>query len=101
MDEKKEVFPRGPRPLTPEHRRLLRMKAYSFPFLCEKSWNNCDEYDDEGRREDLIADEVIHDGGISDLEPRLHFYCEKCDIAQEWSDRERFLFHRTNLKSEY
>ena len=57
----------GPRPLTPEHRHLLRRKAYSFPFLCEKSWNSCDDEDEDGdnvgQRGKLVLDEVINDGG--------------------------------------
>ena len=63
-------WPDGPRPLTPEHRHLLRRKAYSFPFLCEKSWNNCDDDEDEddvGHQGKLVVDEVINDGGKSDL----------------------------------
>lgn len=30
--------PPSPQPLTPEHRRLLRFKSYSYPFLSEDSW---------------------------------------------------------------
>lgn len=31
---------RGPKPLTAEHKRFLRFKSYSFPFLTEDSWTN-------------------------------------------------------------
>ena len=65
----------GPLPLTAYQRRLLRMKSYSFPFLCEKSWNNCDDDDDEEedkdgggiRREEQIAEEVTEDDSKADL----------------------------------
>ena len=63
----------GPLPLTADQRRLLRMKAYSFPFLCEKSWNNCDDDDDDeekdggGRRGEHVAEEVTEDDSKADL----------------------------------
>ena len=63
MDEKVKDRDGGPRPLTPEHRHLLRMKAYSFPFLCEKSWYNCDDEDDD---DDSGQGEVVADEGIDD-----------------------------------
>ena len=64
----------GPLPLTAYQRRLLRMKSYSFPFLCEKSWNNCDDDEEEEdkdgggiRREEQIAEEVTEDDSKADL----------------------------------
>ena len=70
----KHVDDGGPLPLTAYQRRLLRRKSYSFPFLCEKSWNNCDDDDDDEedmgggiRREELIAEEVTEDDSKADL----------------------------------
>ena len=65
---------RGPLPLTADQRRLLRMKAYSFPYLCEKSWNNCDDDEEQEeekdggvRRGELVAEEVTEDDSKADL----------------------------------
>lgn len=72
----KHVDDVGPLPLTAYQRRLLRMKSYSFPFLCEKSWNNCDDDEDDEeedkdgggiRREEQIAKEVTEDNSKADL----------------------------------
>ena len=88
MDEKEKDRGGGPglRPLTPEHRHLLRMKAYSFPFLCEKSWSNCDDEDDDDGRGELVADEVIEDCGKSDLGANIVL----CYVSKSF-DRRNFM----------
>ncbi len=42
----KESSPDPWPPLTPEHRRLLRFKSYSYPFLCEDAWYRAGGEDD-------------------------------------------------------
>lgn len=41
-------------PLTPEHRRFLRFKSYSYPFLTEESWNSTGLFRDTGEEENVV-----------------------------------------------
>ena len=45
------------------------MKAYSFPFLCEKSWRNGDDDSEDvfGRRGEPVADEVGQSNLVADI----------------------------------
>ena len=45
--------PPEPQPLTEEHRRLLRFKSYSYPFLTENSWRTGSAYEDDEEDEEV------------------------------------------------
>lgn len=46
-DVEEQLAGSEPKPLTADHKRFLRFKSYSYPFLTEDSWNNSDGFYDQ------------------------------------------------------
>ena len=48
----------GPKPLTAEHKRLLRFKSYSFPYLAEESWPGDEDEEDRFSEDGMKGDRM-------------------------------------------